>query len=162
MNAGLHSALADDLEQLQKQPLQKRFNDFIELSKYLCHYIEINMAHHLANRTPLILEGVHLLPRMATKKVIMFQPLSSKILKSVMLIESDDKVIFETMLQRGFERGRIDSFHNLPQSEQDNVVNMALMSRDYLAQEAQKHSVPIVEVRPYESLYQRVQEVISR
>ena len=161
INQGLYNALEDNYAITSQWSLQKRWQYHLELSKYLCHYVEVNLAHHLSVRSSIVLEGVYLLPRMADKKVLMYQSLAKKKVKSVVLVEHDDEWIYKSLIGRDRTRHCAVTLDKRPIAEQKSILQMIQMQRDYLLQNAPKHNVPVVASRPYDTLLQRVSEAIE-
>ena len=135
-------------------------NGLIEVGKVVSHALEIIVAHHIAIKDvgAVIIEGDGILPGFASQdhfeQLPFFAGLSVKNeLRSVFLYEPDEQVLFANMRQRG--RG----FESFSPSEQQTQVRMSWLYGQWIRQEAQKYGLPVVEVRPWETVIERIMNV---
>jgi hypothetical protein len=115
------------------------------------------MAHHIAvpGVGPVILEGDGILPAVAAARQFhelkhFSQLIIEQEIQAVFLVEPDEDVLYQHVLARG--RG----FDELPPTEQRRYVRASWLYRQWLATEAHRYHQPVVPVRPYTTLRDRV------
>lgn len=133
----------------------------IQVGRAIMPALEIVIAHHLAvdESGPIILEGDGILPWIATRSRFdelgnFYRETVSTHLKAFFLYEPDQSVILQNMLKR--KRG-IE--HNSPQ-EQQNQAEASLLYGRWLRQEAINYNLPVLEVQPWNTLVNRILQLI--
>ncbi len=117
--------------------------------------LEIVLAHHIATRTPIIIEGDGLLPSLITRRPIANLYPEPGQLQGVFLVEEEEARLMFTALQR--DRG----FSEKSSTEQQQIVRTSWMFGQWLKAEADIHSVPVVNPLPYETLLERVLQTVQ-
>ncbi len=134
----------------------------IAMSEVMSPAIESVVAHHVVvpEVGPIILEGDNILPAMAARRrfsdINHFAGLErGDNVRAVFLVETDE----DALLANARARGR--GFADLPLEEQRTIVRMSWLYGQWLRQEALTHDLPVVSVRPWATLTDRVLGVIA-
>ncbi len=135
---------------------------FITIGKALAPALETVMAHHIvvAGVGPLILEGDGLLPqtvaspRFSELKRFYGLRLTNEV-RAVFLYEADQQAILQNMLARG------RTFQELPPQQQDQLAHASWLYGEWLRQEAENYHLPVIASRPWDTLLERILEMIS-
>ena len=135
---------------------------FITVGKALAPALETVMAHHIivAGVGPLILEGDGLLPQTVASprfsELKRFYGLSlTNEVRAVFLFEADQQAILQHMLARG------RAFQDLPPEQQYQLAHASWLYGEWLRQEAEDYHVPVIASRPWETLFERILEMIA-
>lgn len=109
--------------------------------------LEAVVDNHIKTNTPIILEGDYILPSLASRC-----PATADRggVRAVFLHEPD-----ETQLQRNF------SYRDVDGEEQRHRARVSWLFSQWLKAEAQRRSLPVVEARPWATVFDRVQAVIA-
>ena len=111
--------------------------------------LEDVVAHHVAIRRPLILEGDGLLPALATRRERWGLPQAGHV-RAVFVHEASEAALLAAMAGRG--RGYDDK----PGDEQRAQARMNWLYGNWLAGEARRLGLPVVAARPWPSLADRL------
>lgn len=148
----LHALLTAE-QNMQSSPQQLR-DALIAVARTMSYALEIVIANHVATNAPMILEGDGLLPELAAQRVYANLDTAHSV-RAIFLIEDDEAVLFHNMLarQRGLER--------LPGEVQRRRVHASWLYGQWLKTEARQHHVPVVPPRPWETLGDRLLQVVQ-
>ena len=86
----------------------------------------------------------------ATGKTIVSERIGPAVIRAVFLVESDESTILESVVQRGREMA------GLTQDDLANGARAKWLFGQWLAQEAARYDLPIVEPRPWDTLVERL------
>lgn len=103
---------------------------------------------------PTILEGDGLLPAFAAQQVFANRHVGTSV-RAVFLIEEDETCLFRGAVERG--RG----FESLTPAHQQRQVRVSWLYGQWLQQEAIRYGLPVVTPHPWETLAERVVDVIQ-
>ncbi len=155
----LHYFLDDP--HIWRQPPEVLRDGFIAVSRAVSPAVESVVAHHVVTDVgPIILEGDNILPGMAAQghfsDIRFFAGLEcGDDVRSVFLVEPDE----EALLHNARARGR--GFDDLPVEEQRTIVRAVWLYGQWVRQEAEAHGLPVVPVRPWMTLTDRVLAAIG-
>ena len=144
-----------------QKPPETICEGFITVGKALMRPLSVVIAHHIfvPGAGPIILEGDGILPALAAQRnfaKMHFTPaVVSDEVRSVFLIETDEDVILHNMRQRG--RG----FDGFSLKEQETLARASWLYGQWLRRQAGHYNLPVVEARPWETLLERVLNVVS-
>jgi 2-phosphoglycerate kinase len=135
---------------------------FITVGKAIAPALETIMAHHIvvAGVGPLVLEGDGILPqtvahpRFSELKRFYGLTLTNEV-RAVFLHESDQQTILQSMLARG------RAFQDLPSEQQYQLAQASWLYGEWLRQEAGNYHLPVIASRPWDTLIERILEVIA-
>jgi 2-phosphoglycerate kinase len=122
----------------------------VNTARVMSNAIEIVIAHHVATRLPVIIEGDGILPSLAARSAVAGLPLKPGQLKGLFLVEEDETRLLEHMLQRA--RGIEQHTH----ADQQHISRAFWLYGQWLKEEAQRYSLPLISPLPYETLVERV------
>jgi hypothetical protein len=152
---GLH-VFATDHAAAQWPPEAMR-DGLLTVARTLAPAIKMIMAHHIVvpGVGPVIMEGDGILPEVAAARQFHelkhFSQLSTEQeIQAVFLLEPDEDVLYQHFLARG--RG----FDALAPTEQRRYVHASWLYGQWIATEAHRYHQPVVLVRPYATLRDRV------
>ena len=155
---GLH-IFSTDQEAAQRSPEQIR-DGLIEVGLAMLPALKIIMAHHVVVEGvgPIVIEGDGILPQLAIQQEFRelkhFWGLRTEgEIRSLFLFEPEEEMIFQNFLRRG--RG----FQELAPEEQRRLVHASWLYGQWLSQEARTYQLPLIPVRPYETLEERVLKI---
>ncbi len=148
----LHALLTIEQSMHSSQPQLR--DALIAVARTMSYAMEIVIAHHVATNAPMILEGDGLLPELAAQRVYANLD-SANSVRAIFLVEDDEQMLFHTMLarQRGLEQ--------LPVEVQRHRVRASWLYGQWLKAEAHQHRVPVVPPRPWQTLGDRMLQVLQ-
>jgi 2-phosphoglycerate kinase len=109
--------------------------------------LEVVIASHLESGSSVVLEGDFIHPALASQILFERQPNAGRV-KGVIIDESDEEQLVRNFLRREPDRG-----------EQRQRAQVSCLYAAWLREKARKNQVPIVQARPWESVFERVLEV---
>jgi 2-phosphoglycerate kinase len=135
---------------------------FITVGKAIAPALETIMAHHIvvSGVGPLILEGDGILPqtvaspRFSELKRFYGLRLTNEV-RAVFLYEADQQAILQNMLARG------RAFQDLPPEQQYQLAHASWLYGEWLRQEAGNYHLRVIASRPWETLFERILEMIE-
>ena len=147
-----------DIEERGHQVWQEspeRLRDaLIAVGEVMSPAIEIVILNHLDQRHPVIIEGDGILPSLLTRPLLRKRLLGGN-LHAVFVVESDEEALLSNMLARG--RG-IDV---MTLSDVRTEVRAKVLFSRWVAAEAQRLHLPVIESRPLDTLVERILEVAN-
>lgn len=111
--------------------------------------LEAVIANHLESNTPVVLEGDFIHPVLAAQTTFGDQPNGGQV-RSIFLYEADEQQILANFLRREPEAG--------PQVTRARV---SWLYGEWLKQEAERYNLPMVDVRPWDTLLERILTVLA-
>ncbi len=150
-----------DAEEAQASPEQIR-DGLITVGEALIPALKMIMAHHIVvtGVGPVIIEGDGILPQLAVSQD--FHELkhfwglrTTHEVRAVFLYEADEERLFENYVARG--RG----FEALTHDEQRRLVRASWLYGEWLRHQAHAYHLPLVAVRPYDTLLTRILSSIA-
>lgn len=105
-------------------------------------YISIVIANHLESGCPMVIEGDFILPELMAQQQFEDQPARGRV-RGVVLVEPDEaQILANYRIREG--------------SHQPERAHASWLHSEWLAASARDHGVPVVAVRPWESVLERV------
>ena len=129
-------------------------DSLITVAQVVSHALEIVVANHVVTDTPTILEGDGLLPAFAARRIFANRHVGTSV-RTVFLIEEDETYLFRSAVERG--RG----FESLTPAHQQRQVRVSWLYGQWLQQEAIRYGLPVVTPHPWETLVERIVNVIQ-
>jgi 2-phosphoglycerate kinase len=126
----------------------------IEAAETISYALEIVVANHVNTNTPIVLEGDGITPAFSSRRVYANLE-TSDLVRAVFLIEQDEKQLFQNAVER--KRG----FHELELEHQQRLVRASWLYGQWLQREAMRHGVPGISPRPWETLEERIIQVVG-
>lgn len=120
----------------------------IDVGRIVSQALEIVVANHDAVSRPVLLEGDTIHPTMAAKRSFAGRDVDGRV-RAVFLFEPDEEVLLANMQRRSADFAAMDI------EVQRRYVHGQWLYGLWLRDEAERHGLPVVEVRPYETLTAR-------
>lgn len=144
-----------------QKPPEALCEGFITVGTALARPLSVVIAHHVfvESAGPAILEGDGILPALAAQRNFANQHFTPAIVsnevRALFLIESEQEAILRNMRRRG--RG----FENSSLKEQETLAGASWLYGQWLRRQADHYGLPVVESRPWETLLERVLQVLG-
>jgi 2-phosphoglycerate kinase len=130
-------------------PPERLRDGLIAVGEVLFPALEVVIEHHVVTDKPLVIEGDGILPSLVARSAVR-EYVAGGHVRAVFLIEPDESAIRSNMLARG--RG----FEARTTDEQHIEVQARQLYGQWLAEEAQRYGLPVLESRPWDTLVERV------
>ncbi len=124
-----------------------------EIARYVSHKLEAVVAHHVATRNRLIIEGDGILPELAALDIHAGLRTSGRV-RAVFIEEADQDAVYRAL----HERDRGDAL----EAAERLWAHFHHGQGWRLAQEARRRGIPVVAARPRRSLPARVLQALSQ
>ena len=119
-----------------------------KVARVMSGALEIVVANHCADASPLVLEGDTITRAFAALPVYAGRRAETGEVQAIFLHEPDEAQILANMRQRG--RGVTDT------ETLCNIARMSWLYGQWLRDEATRYSIPIIASRPFDTLFGRV------
>lgn len=127
----------------------------IKTAQVMSRAVEIVIAHHIATQTPVIIEGDGILPSLATRRPMANMSPDAGQLRAVFLVEEEEAALHTSALKR--KRG----FEDHLEEQQNKIIRANWLYGQWLKEEANQLSLPVLHSRPYETLVERILQIIN-
>jgi 2-phosphoglycerate kinase len=121
----------------------------LDVGRTMAVGLEAVIANHLESQAPVVLEGDFVHPSLAAQTSFLSQPNDGRV-RAVFLYEPDEQQILANYAQREPESG-----------VQAVRARVSWLYGQWLKQEAERYGVPILPVRPWDSILDRIIQAIS-
>ena len=119
----------------------------IRYGTVMARALEYVIASHLEDEPPIVLEGDFLLPAVAVKDAYDDQPSRGRV-RAIFIVEPDEDQIARNYLAREGEH-------------QAGRARISWRYSEWLRREAERLGVPVVEARPWETVFERALDAIG-
>ncbi|HEX2593516.1 MAG TPA: hypothetical protein VHL34_18600 [Rhizomicrobium sp.] len=133
-----------------EQPAQAIVEQLIRVSEVMSAGLEAVIANHLESRVPIVLEGDFLLPALATRARFLNEANDGRV-RGVFLYEQDQQQLVANYLSREPQSG--------PQTKRAEV---SWLHGQLLKKDAEARGVPAMTARPWDTVFERVVDLLSR
>ena len=144
----------DDTPGVWSLPPQRLRDALIEVGRVLEPAVEIVVANHVDTEAPVVIEGDGLLPSFIARSEIAQRARDGRV-RAVMLIEPGARRLLANMQTRG--RG----LTGRTEADLRTEARAKWLHGQWLAAEARRHGLPVLEVRPWETLVDRTVAVAA-
>jgi 2-phosphoglycerate kinase len=131
-------------------PPERLRDGLIAVAEVMARAVEIVVDNHVHIAAPVVIEGNDILPSLLTRPVV--QEHSAEV-RLVILVEPYEQQILANMLDRG--RG----IAGWTETELETRARAYWLYGQWLADEAHRHDLPVLEPRPWTTLAERILEV---
>lgn len=132
-----------------QQPATAILAQVLKVSQVMSTGLEAVIANHLESRMPIVLEGDFLLPALATQARFLEEPNGGRV-RGVFLYEEDEQQLVANYLSREPQAG--------PQAKRAEV---SWLHGQWLKQDAEAHGQPAVTARPWDTVFERIVEILA-
>ena len=135
-------------------PAERLRDGLIAVGEIMSPAIEVVVGNHLGNAGPVILEGDGILPSLADRSEIKAGIESGRV-RIVFIHEPDPERLYANYLQRDrFLEGRSET-------ELRAEARAKALFSDWIAADARKRELPVIDSRPFGTLIERIAAVAS-
>lgn len=152
----LHFFLTDDLAIRPdfRQLSAEAFRDgLIAVAEVVSRALELVVANHVGQARSVVLEGDGILPAMAARRIFSGMDIGNAV-RAIFLIEPDLEALVANMRKR-------TSAASVPNAARRNEARASWLYGLWLRQEGLRYGLPVLDVRPYETLLSRALRVLS-
>jgi 2-phosphoglycerate kinase len=121
----------------------------IAVGQVLSPALEVIIENHVDTFAPIVIEGDGILPSLFARPSVRTRAIDGSV-RSVFLIEPDEEVLLANIMAR--DRG----VTGYSEAEQSTQAQAAWLYGQWLAQEARRFCLPVVEARPRSTLVERI------
>lgn len=140
----------DDVWQL---PAERLRDAMIAVGEAMAAAVEIVVGNHVAQGDPAVIEGDGILPSIVEHPDLRGHLASGK-LRIVFVAPADEDELLRNMLDRG--RGVPDK----READLRRIAEMNWLYTAWLVREAEERSIPVVTTQPWETLANRITEIV--
>lgn len=130
-------------------PPETIFERLMDICRVMTPALSAVIGSHLESRTPVVLEGDFILPALGAQTMFGDQFSQGRV-KAVFIEEADEAQIVRNYLSREPDAGA-----------QIVRARVSKLYNDWLREEAVRLKLPVVAARPWETLFERVFEVLA-
>lgn len=134
-------------------PPEQFCEGLIAVGELMSPAIEVVIENHVDTHAPVIIEGDAILPSLVARPEVQRRMQNGQV-QAVFLVEPEEDVLLSNILARG--RG-IDRY---TVTEAQTEARAKWLYGQWLAREAQRLSLPVLESRPWETLVERIEAII--
>jgi 2-phosphoglycerate kinase len=139
----------EETPNILRLPPERLRDGLIGVAEAMARAVEIVVDNHVHIAAPVVIEGNDILPSLLTRPVVQEHAVEGQA-RLVVLIESDEQQILTNMLDRG--RGIAE----WTETELRTRARAYWLYGQWLAHEAQRRGLPVLEARPWTTLAERI------
>jgi 2-phosphoglycerate kinase len=133
---------------------ERRRDALIAVGEVMSPAIEVIVENHVDQTIPVVLEGDGILPSLLDRPPVRMRAAQGRI-RAVFVVEPDEAALLANM------RSRERRVAHLSEEELQLDARAMWLYGQWLAEEARRHAVPVVEARPWATLGDRIVEAIA-
>lgn len=143
----------DETPHFWRRPPEELRDALIAVGEVMSPALEVVVENHVDQDAPIVIEGDGILPSLLSRPPLLER---SGTIRAAFLVEPDESVILDNTLARGkgFVAGRTEA-------ELRVDAHARWLFGQWLAREAVRYGLPVVEPRPWETLAERLVAVIT-
>jgi 2-phosphoglycerate kinase len=126
----------------------------IALGNVLSPAIEVVIENHVDTHAPLVIEGDALLPALFARPSVQVRADNGSV-QAIFLIEPEEDVILANIIARG------RSANEYTEAELRTEAHAKWLYGQWLANEAHRYGLPVVEARPWSTLVERIMTMVD-
>lgn len=130
-------------------PPEQMCNHLIAVGEVMSPAIEVVVENHVDTVAPVVIEGDGILPSLFARPSVRDRASSGQV-RAVFLIEPEEEVILANMIARG--RGMVEQ----TATEQRTETRTKWLYGQWLASEARRYHLAVLEPRPWTTLVERI------
>lgn len=144
----------DEKPDIWKQDPEVLRDALISIADLLSPGLEAIIENHVDQQQPVIIEGDGIAPSLLARPRLQ-RHVAEKRIRSVFLFERDEESLFSNMINRG--RG----ISHLHESDLRAEAHAKMLFGEWIIEEGTHYNLPVLEVRPWETLMNRILETIN-
>ena len=132
-----------------QRPAQEQCDALIAVGEALSSALEVVVENHVDQTAPCVIEGADVLPALLSRT-----PLQERreAVRAAFLVEPDEAAILASVVERGRE------FAGRAAADLAETVRARWLFGQWLAREAARHRLPVIDPRPWDTLAERIVE----
>ena len=132
-----------------RRPAEEQCDALITVGEAMSPALEVVVENHVDQSAPGVVEGADVLPSLLSRPPVRER---RDAVRAVFLVEPDESAVLAAVVARGREfAGRADA-------ELTEAVRARWLFGQWLAREAARYGLPVVEPRPWDTLAERILE----
>jgi 2-phosphoglycerate kinase len=143
-----------DDDAIWEMPPELLCERFVETAQAVSHSLDSVIAHHIATASPVVLEGIWIVPALAAQTSFGGTPCGGQV-RSVFLIELDERSTLDNT------PGNTRWFDRRAAAVRRARARVSLLYSQWLESEAARYKIPVVTVRPWPTLPERILTAIG-
>ena len=130
-----------------RRPAEEQRDSLIAVGEAMSPALEVVVENHVDQSAPCVIEGADLLPSLLSRPPVRER---REAVRAAFLVEPDESAILEAVVDRGRE------FAGRAEAELAQAVRARWLFGQWLAREAARCGLPVVEPRPWDTLAERI------
>ena len=130
-------------------PPEHLCNSLIAVGEVMSPAIEVVVENHVDNAAPVVIEGDGILPSLFARPSVRDRASGGQV-QAIFLIEPEEEIILANMMARG--RG----IARQSEAEQRTEARTKWLYGQWLASQALRYNLPVLEPRPWTTLVERI------
>ena len=130
-----------------RRPAEEQRDSLIAVGEAMSPALEVVVENHVDQSAPCIVEGADLLPSLLSRPPVRERRAA---VRAVFLVEPDEFAILEAVVERGRE------FAGRAEAELAEAARARWLFGQWLAREAARYGLPVVEPRAWDTLAERI------
>jgi 2-phosphoglycerate kinase len=138
------------VEEMWARDAEELYGGLINLGRAMSPAIEVVVMNHVDQSSPIVVEGDNIVPALLARPQVRMRSTGGRI-AAVFLIEPEEEAFLANFLARG-------GWSSLDQAPtwMSTQIRAKWLYAQWLAEEARRYGLPIVEPRPWETLAERL------
>lgn len=144
----------EETPHIWRMPAEHLCDGLIAVGHVMIPALEVVIENHVDTTAPIVIEGDGILPSLFARSSICARAASGRV-RVVFLVEPEEDAIFTNMVVR--RRGIAER----TQADLRTEAHAKWLYGQWLADEASRYGLPVVEPRPWPTLSERVMEAVN-
>ena len=150
--SGTEALYFDKQPHFWRRPPEEQCDALIAVGEIMSAPLEAVVENHVDQSAPIVIEGDGILPSLLSRPPVLERAAA---IRAAFLVEPDESAVLANMLARGRH------IAGMTQKELRNEARAKWMFGQWLAAEASRYNLPVVEPRPWETLTERLIDAVS-
>ena len=152
--SGTEALYFDKQPHFWRRTPEEQCDALIDVGEVMSAPLEVVVENHVDQSVPIVIEGDGILPSLLSRPPLLERAAS---IRAAFLVEQDESALLATLVARGgsWVVGRT-------QEELQAEAHGKWMFGQWLAAEASRRNLSVVESRPWDTLSERLMELVSR
>ena len=150
--SGTEALYFDKQPHFWRRPPEEQCDALIAVGEVMSAPLEAVVENHVDQSAPIVIEGDGILPSLLSRPPVLERAAA---IRAAFLVEPDESAVLANMLARGRH------IAGMTQKELRNEARAKWMFGQWLAAEASRYNLPVVEPRPWETLTERLIDAVS-
>ena len=135
-----------------RRPPEEQCDALIAVGEVMSAPLEVVIENHVDQSAPIVIEGDGILPSLLSRPPVLERAAA---VRAVFLVEPDESAVLANMPARGRH------ISGMTQKELRNEARAKWLHGQWLAREAARYNLPVMEPRPWETLVERLIDLLA-